>query len=329
MAINTKITQDHIYHSKAFMSFSTSRQPRVMPGLYELLEPSSFLIPKELWCNVFRFLSPKDLYCGAALTCRRCHIVSQSDCLLLGFSLDQLFPSLRIIGPETWKKEVDLKKFGLDVTDAPNYDTLEVRRQLIQLYAPGVILDDPVILKDTKKVRNNPGATILTIPKGLSCDNLNKIRDFFCVSYRPYHIKDLWKDTFRYKTVENTYNVIFTNNYLATPQQGLKPGEKIKISSELDCVIPDPLSGVTFITFTAFYYRMPYRPSLLDRVCPLMYSCPFYDIDDGRSYTLTYYDSDTVTVQPATKKEVNEGYWADDIIAMCRCAEPKSINPKK
>jgi F-box domain len=321
MAINTKISQDHIYDSKAFKSFSTSRQPRVKLGSYELLEPSSSPIPKEIWCNVFRFLSPKDLYCGAALTCRRCYIVSQWDCLLLGFSLDQLFPSLRIIGPEVWEKKVDLKKFGLDVTDAPNYDTLEVRRQLIQLYAPGVMLEHLWI-------QGNPGATILTIPKGLSRANLCKIfEDTYVDYYENDYYENYGQDTSLDKTVEHTYNVIFTNNYLANPQQGLKPGEKFKTSSELECAIPDLTSALTFVTLTLnFYHRTPFtHRSIINAICPTEFFCEVYDIDKGKRYIGLYEGGRSVQVLNAWRHDSR----GDDIIAMCKCGEPKSINPEK
>lgn len=246
MSINSKISacHDHIYNSADFKDFSTSKQPLTESESCELTQYCFFrnryipteerYIPTEVWLRVFTLLSPTDLYRRASQVCWQWNRISCSDSLLANFGLKELFPSLRIIDAEVWKKSILLENLELDLTEAPSYDTVATRLKLKQLYTPGVI-------------NGNSGATILTIPKGHSIGKCFELSESFSYKVivnceREYSVGS--PASLNSKLANRTYNVILTNDFLiGTLEESIE--SKKRILSELGCQLPNLMAAMT------------------------------------------------------------------------------------
>jgi hypothetical protein len=99
--------------------------------------------------HIFHFLNADEL-AQMAPVCQLWNTLASSDAVSYGIP----FPSwLKDIDAEVWEKYVDLKKYGLDISEVPRVN----RRVLTKALKPLA-----------EKVENNMGITNMVIPKGLT-----------------------------------------------------------------------------------------------------------------------------------------------------------------
>jgi hypothetical protein len=108
-------------------------------------------LPNEMLGHVFHFLNAEEL-ARIAPVCSQWNALAASDAVSLSYGIP--FPSwLKDIDAEVWEKYVDLKKYGLDLSEVPHVN----RRILTKALKPL-----------SRKVEKKMGITNIVIPKGLT-----------------------------------------------------------------------------------------------------------------------------------------------------------------
>jgi len=157
-----KIVQ--ILYSVSSFFMKTDQQPtqdppslsgRVEQGLSAISSSQknqvAFSLPLELWFNIFCSLNAEEL-ARIAPVCRQWNAVVSSDAVSLSYEIP--FPSwLEDIDADVWKKNVDVKKYGLDLSKVPRVNRRDLTKALKPL---------------SRKVEKKMGITNMVIPEGLT-----------------------------------------------------------------------------------------------------------------------------------------------------------------
>lgn len=148
-----------------------------------------FSVPSELWLNIFCFLNAEEVV-GIARVCRLWNTIAFTS----AYSISS--PSwLKDIDAGVWEKHVDLKKYGLEISEVP----CENRPALVKALKPLA-----------RKVENNKGITNMVIPKGLTLKKILQIATDKLVPIQ--FIGDKILILFGDSAVEQTCVLFFTNS---------------------------------------------------------------------------------------------------------------------
>jgi hypothetical protein len=227
--------KNHLFHRISFHESKLNWSNQMSLAIFnkvsgsQSVELASVYSPKEILCalhlpdevlrHIFHFLNAEELariapICrqwaevassGIAPICRQWAEVASSGKEALPYGIP--FPSwLKDINAEVWEKYVDVKKYGLDISEAPRVNRYALTKALKPL---------------SGKVENEMGITNIVIPKGLT---LNKVVQIARDNSVLIAVWDEILTNFGDSAVEETCVLFFTNNIFEgtrghTPEQ--------------------------------------------------------------------------------------------------------------
>jgi hypothetical protein len=182
------------------------------PQSVELASILGTRLPNEMLEHIFHFLNAEEL-ARIAPVCRQWAEVASSKAVSLSYGIP--FPSwIKDIDADIWGM-IDLKKYGLDLSEVPRVN----RRALTKALKPL-----------SRKVENEMGITNIVIPKGLTLNKVLQIAKDYSVPISPR-----WFDQiipmFGDIPAEQTRVLFFTNSLLEETRDSTSDQEDEKITT--------------------------------------------------------------------------------------------------
>ncbi len=196
------------------------------------------LTTRALLC-IFGFLSPEDLG-RTSCVCREWQVMASEDHLWRALDLKKIF-RLTLLDEKVWETHVDCAALGLDLTGAPpltqNKETVRFLKGLCaQICA---------------QVEGDAGITLLTLPKGLTLNKLEKLASSPKQGNAAKFL--LWagvSKTFGDAPVDKTYRVLITNNVLKGSRM-LTVYKQHELGEKMGWEMPGmlPVATLTILTY--------------------------------------------------------------------------------
>lgn len=208
------------------------------------------VLPKEIFKNeILKYLTMRDLIIACGLVNKEWRELARNfvlkevarNFLLKEVARNFVLKEVVFLGPEVWKKYVDLPSHGLSVDDAPLLEERTIIRNLMTLSS----LD----------IRGDAGITILTIPKNLTLKVLiEKIAEFpkegrpvdLQGYLTPFVMQNLTK-----LVVEKSYTIAISNDILKGTTKFLTDDEQKGIVQQAKCRLPKAIeiTALLFLTY--------------------------------------------------------------------------------
>ncbi len=200
------------------------------------------ILPDEIMKCVFGFL---DLisFGRSAQVCRRWRWLSKDERIQEAIFERRALPSfISLFDKRDWETHVDLDAHSLSLEDEPSLgNIMEVVRQHILL-----------------PLRCDEGASILTIPKGLSVNKLIQIavspKDGYKLLFG--NVCPILLDAIGDCVTEKTYRVVISNDVLETTRSKSLDAQR-EIVASLGCSLPKAVEALALIVFMYIKSRIP------------------------------------------------------------------------
>ncbi len=208
-------------------------------------------LPDELLTLIFTCIHPKELASKISLVCKNWKLVASQKYVWDSFDLKNLFPLIKnVIDKEVWKKHVALSAHGLNLDDEQPLDNRTDIPELTKLFA-SIKLED-----------EDSGVTILTMPKGLTLNELWKIAES-PLSGNKTACRSIWDkitEQFGGLSVTNTYRVVITNSLLKG-SRNLSTTQQQALVNKMGCEMPEvlPVSTLAILTYISSPKSPPVR----------------------------------------------------------------------
>jgi hypothetical protein len=197
-------------------------------------------LPEETIQHIFGYLNQRELGSNS-LVSRRWDRLSSDPTLLNALDLTKT-SSLSIIDASNWKKGFgDLSQHGVSVEDEPPIDNstcIPLLKQFSSL---------PLENKEGESREKGAGITLLTIPKGLTCNKLVKMAE-------EVKFNSIWKGGVLKEIgdieVDKTYRILITNNILEGSRRCDFEYQKDLVEKTFKCEMPSALAALALIVTT-------------------------------------------------------------------------------
>lgn len=196
-------------------------------------------LPDELLLPIFSGFSLSKLTNRLALVCKQWDRVSGDSSFWTYGSVRKLFREFKVLNfnKSVWEFYADVNALGLDFSDYKSLGFFLIFKEVGRFFAQ--------LKEKNLHVVGDAGVTVLTMPKNLSFDVLEKFVTNPKVG-SPVRINmEFFAKKFREETVKETYRIIITNDILSSTRSARKDILKKIVREQLGMEFPKALEAAT------------------------------------------------------------------------------------